>query len=172
MRPARRLVSAALLGLLLAAGCAGAPDPAATPVTDPHAAPPGDVTGLRALLDGAGLQTAPLDSLSFILEDRDAGVKLVVFREDQGASLQAVMAYPADGRAASGALQRWNATRRFGRAYADTRGAPVLASDLALGPGTGRAAVVAWAELVLALAGRFQMEVWPPAGPPADPFHE
>ncbi len=177
MRATPLFTAAALLGLLLAGGCASGPAPAASSATAssataPHAPPPADAAGLRALLADAGLQTAPLDSFSFILEDPDAGVQLVVFREDQGASLQAVMAYPAEGHAAPGALQRWNATRRFGRAYVDTRGAPVLASDLALGPGIGRKAVVAWAELVLALAERFQREVWPAAGPPADPLRE
>ena len=172
MRSEDRTGLAILLGILLFAGCAAGPEPASAPATAFGAAPPHDAAGLRTLLSGAGLQTAPLDSLSFILKDPTAGVQLVVFREDGGASLQAVMAYPGEGLAPPGALQRWNATRRFGRAYADGRGAPVLASDLALGPGVGRAAVIAWAELVLALAERFQAEVWPPPGPPSDPLRE
>jgi hypothetical protein len=156
------------------AGTADAKDagaPAAGPA-DPHAAPPADVDGLRGLLAGAGLAVAPMDSLSLVLKDTTTGVQMIVFVEDAGASLQAVLPYPGRRTVPLATLQQWNATRRFGRAYADRRGAPVLATDLALGPGVGQAAVVAWAELALALGDRFRQEAWPRPGPPPEPARE
>jgi hypothetical protein len=162
----------ALLSCLLLAGCA-ARDHAAASAADaaaPTAAVPTDPDGLRELLTRADLETAPLDAGSFIL--KDDRVQMVVFVEDGGASLQAVLPYRGPRRADPRDLATWNATRRFGRAYADTRGAPVLATDLALGEGVAPAAVVAWARLALALGRRFQEEAWPAAGPPPEPIGE
>jgi hypothetical protein len=157
------------------APAAGSADPRTAPpdrLADPHAAVPADAAGLRRLLAGAGLAVAPLDSLSFVLKDTTTGVQMIVFVEDAGASLQAVLPYRGPGTVPLATLQQWNATRRFGRAYADRRGAPVLATDLALGPGVGQAAVVAWAELALALGDRFRQEAWPRPGPPPEPARE
>ena len=65
-------------------------------------------------------------------------------------------------------MAHWNATRRFGRAYVDEDGLPVLASDLLLGDGVAAGAVVDWATLVLDMAALFAQEVWPvPATAPA-----
>jgi len=153
--------AAALIGVLaLAAAAAAAPQ-----MGVPH-----DVPGLVALLTGAELTATPLDSTSFVLTD--GVMQVIVFVEDGGRSLQAVLPYRGPEAADPSRLASWNATRRFSRAYADERGAAVLASDLALGPGTGPAAVTDWAALVLALANRFRVEVWPPAGPPREPISE
>ena len=160
-----------LAALLLAAslvGCSGpAADPAADPVADPAADPtvesaavPTDAEALASALARRGLDAVAMDPGSLILK-RD-GLQVLVFVEDAGASLQAV--FPHTGRLAPldpDAIATWNATRRFGRAYRDEDGLPVLASDLLLVGGVDLATVADWSRLVLDMAAVFAHEVWP-----------
>ena len=152
----------AVLLLLAAASAAGGCGARATATSGraTTAPPPDDPAGFIDLLAGDGRRTAALDDVSFILA-RDE-VQLVVFVEDQGGSLQAVLPYlGAPFPASRDDIERWNATRRFGRAFRDEDGRPTLACDLVLGPGVGQEAVIAWADLALALAAAFRDEMWP-----------
>jgi len=69
-------------------------------------------------------------------------------------------------------VARWNSERRFGRAYIDEDGDPLLASDLLLGEGVGEEAVAAWGRLVLSMLPVFRDEVWPRQSPGAEPVNE
>jgi hypothetical protein len=158
------LVAAALAALMVP-GCGG-------PDADPATAPaPADVAGLVELLRAGGLDAVAFDAGSLVLK-RD-WLQVLVFVEDGGESLQAVfphtgLAAPLDPRV----LAAWNAARRFGRAYEDEEGRPVLASDLLLGRGVGPPAVVAWSRLVVEMAAVFAREVWPVPAPLPDPLDE
>jgi hypothetical protein len=157
-----RVVAVALLLAVSAWAAAGCGAPATSGAADPavSAPPPADPAGYIDLLAGDGRRTAPLDDVSFILA-RDH-VQMVVFVEDDGGSLQAMLPYLGPPFPVSGDdLERWNATRRFGRAFRDEDGRPVLACDLVLGSGVGRDAVIGWADLALALAAAFRDEMWP-----------
>ena len=129
-------------------GCGG-PNPAPT-----------DITELTRLLTAADFAAVRFDDRSLVLK-RD-WLQVMVFSEDGGESLQAI--FPHTGVRAEvdpAAVSHWNATRRFGRAYVDEDGLPVLASDLLLGDGVAASAVVDWATLVLDMAAAFAQEVWP-----------
>lgn len=149
---------------LVLAGCGGpAADPAgdATPAT-------GEVGELTRMLVAGGLDAVVFDGESLLL--KRGWLQVLVFVEDGGESLQAVFPHtgiPAEADPAR--VAGWNATRRFGRAYLDDDGRPVLASDLLLGAGVGEAAVLRWARLVLDMAAFFASEVWPVPVPLADP---
>jgi hypothetical protein len=162
---ARPLLAASVAALLAAhlGGCGG---PEAVPGDAPDRAP-AEVPALVALLEAEGVEAVAFDAGSLLL--KRGWLQVPVFVEDGGASLQAV--FPHTGRMAPldpGRLARWNATRRFGRAYLDEDGRPVLASDLLLGAGVGGAAVVQWSRLVLEMAAVFAREVWPVPVPTPD----
>lgn len=153
----RRLV--VLVAGLVLVGCASRmPAPASTDrlgeaVTAEH---------LTGVLSRGGLSARTFDATSLIVTDGPVGV--VIFVEDAGASLQGVMACPGcTGSIAPGFLQEWNSSRRFGRAYRDEDGLPVLAADLPLDPTISEHTVVEWARLLLAMGAAFQAEVWPQA---------
>ena len=121
---------------------------------------PTDTTELTHLLTDADLDAVRFDDQSLVLK-RD-WLQVMIFSEDGGESLQAI--FPHTGVRAEvdpAAVIRWNATRRFARAYVDEDGLPVLASDLLLGEGVAAGAVVDWATLVLDMAALFAQEVWP-----------
>jgi len=162
---ARARLAGSVLIVLSLAGC-GCPSPA--PVTAPA-----DVDGLAELLAANALDAVVFDAGSLLLK-RD-WIQVLVFVEDGGASLQGV--FPHTGRQAPldpSLVARWNATRRFGRAYEDEDGRPVLASDLLLVGGVGPDAVVGWCRLMLDMAATFAAEVWPVPVPvpQSDPANE
>lgn len=155
--------TACLLVLILLGGCGG-------PAVDPARAP-ADVDGLVTLLVANELDAVAFDAGSLLLKRQ--WLQVPVFVEDGGASLQAV--FPHTGRRGAvdpDAVARWNSTRRFGRAYLDDDGRPVLASDLLLGEDVGPDAVVVWCGLVLDMAEVFAVEVWPVPAPLQDPPNE
>jgi hypothetical protein len=125
------------------------------------------------LTTGSGedaLVATVFDAGSVVLEG--GGQKLLVFLEDDGQSLQAVLPYIGRGRGEAGPVARWNAGRRFGRAYRDDAGGPVLAADLLLAPGLPVAVVRTWGRLLVGMAAAFRDEVWPSAAPPVAPHDE
>lgn len=155
------LLAAPLLFLLAGCACRG-PAPLLKVTTGPDPIP----ALAEALADG-GLQTRAFDDDSLIIS-RDH-LNVVVFVEDQGESLQAVLPCTRAGEADAGRVARWNATRRFGRAYLDEDGRPTLASDLLVTSGLGARDVVAWGRLTLDMAWAFVDEVWPrPQGAPVN----
>ena len=159
----RTLGACAVLLTCLVAGCGG-------PATDPNRAP-ADVDGLVTLLVANDLDAAAFDAHSLLLK-RD-WLQVLVFVEDDGQSLQAI--FPHTGRQAAvdpDRVARWNATRRFGRAYVDDDGLPVLASDLLLGDAVGPNTVVDWCRLILDMAAVYAVEVWPVPVPSPDPPNE
>lgn len=142
--------------LLLLAGCAcRGPAPLLEVTTGPDPIP-----ALAAVLAAGGLQTRPFDDHSLVIS-RDH-LNVVVFVEDRGESLQAVLPCTRAGMGDAARLADWNATRRFGRAYLDEDGRPVLASDLMVTPGLETRDVVSWGRLVLDMAWAFVDEAWPP----------
>jgi len=141
--------------LLLLTGCACRGPASLLEVTT---GPDPIVTLAAALADG-GLQTRAFDDHSLIIS-RDH-LNVVVFVEDGGESLQAVLPCTRAGMGDAARLAHWNAARRFGRAYLDEDGRPVLASDLLVTAGLGTRDVVAWGRLVLDMAWAFVDEVWP-----------
>jgi len=94
---------------LLCGGCGGTRQP--TPVA------PSDVPGLVALYETAGLEAAPMDDHSLVISRE--GLNVLVFLEDDGASLQAVLPCTRAGRGDPAEVNAWNASRRYGRAYLD-----------------------------------------------------
>jgi hypothetical protein len=165
-----QLVAAVALAVPVCLGACGGPDtdPAAE-VGTTRAAP--DVATLVDGLTAAGVDAVGFDAHTFIV--KEGAVQVPVFLEDGGASLQAIFPHTGvPGRASSAAIQRWNATRRFGRAYRDDEGLPVLASDLLLGPDVGPQAVATWSRLLLDMATLFRDEVWPSPLPGGDPVNE
>ncbi len=154
-----------LLLILLLAGCTGGP-----PAISPNDPPPHDIPGLVSLLAAAGLDPVAMDDISLVL--RDGSLMVLVFLEDDGESLQAVLPYRGSRHGDRERMDRWNASRRFGRAYIDEDGGPVLASDLLLVPGVGRGAVVSWATIVMDMAAAFRQEAWPSSMPPVEPVNE
>ncbi len=159
----RGLGAGIVLAVGLLTGCGG---PAADPA---HA--PADIDGLVSLLVANELDAVPFDAQSLLLK-RD-WVQVLVFVEDGGESLQAI--FPHTGRRAPAdpdRVARWNATRRFGRAYVDDDGLPVLASDLLLGDAVGPNTVVDWCRLILDMAAVYAVEVWPVPVPLPDPPNE
>jgi hypothetical protein len=150
-RPATLLIAATLA----LAGCAGTGAPA--PAGD--LAPDAQMRALAAVFRDAGLEAGFFDAHSVVLSRE--GLDVLVFREDDGSSLQAVLACTRQGRGDAGRVLAWNAGRRFGRAYLDDDGRPVLASDLALDPPVSTSVVAAWGRMVLDMAVLFVAEVWP-----------
>ena len=75
-----------LLLILLLAGCTGGP-----PAISPNDPPPHDIPGLVSLLAAAGLDPVAMDDISLVL--RDGSLMVLVFLEDDGESLQAVLPY-------------------------------------------------------------------------------
>ncbi len=146
------------MGLLLV-GCAGRPAPALLDLTTA----PDAVSHLAAVLAAEGLTSRSFDDHSLIIS-RD-GLNVVVFVEDGGESLQAVLPCTRSGAGDRSRVADWNASRRFGRAYLDEDGRPVLAGDLIVWPGLGTADLADWGRLMLDMAWAFVNEVWPPAQP-------
>ncbi|MBD3221680.1 hypothetical protein GF314_10600 [bacterium] len=148
-------VVALAAALVVTAGCAGrAPEPTTHTVGERT-----DVARLVAVFADAGLETRAFDATSLIIAED--GVQVVVFLEDGGRSLQGVMACPTCAEPARPEhVARWNRTRRFGRAYVDADGLPVLAGDLALDRTTTDHTVAAWGRLMLAMGRAFRDEVW------------
>ena len=147
MRPIRQALAFGVF-VIVVTGCGG-PNSVST-----------DITELTHLLTDSDLDAVRFDDQSLILK-RD-WLQVMIFSEDGGESLQAI--FPHTGVRAEvdpAAVVRWNATRRFSRAYVDEDGLPVLASDLLLGEGVAAGAVVEWATLVLDMAALFAQEVWP-----------
>jgi hypothetical protein len=144
---------AVILVLLGVLGCASTPAPLA----------PAGPESLADVFSAGGLFARVLDGTSLILARDDRTERnVVVFVEDAGASLQAVLACPWRRALVDPArIAAWNAGRRFGRAYLDDEGRPVLAADLALDPTVSRQTVIDWGRLVLDLADAFVAEVWP-----------
>ena len=132
-------------------------------------APP-DIPQLVAVLQAADLEARAMDAGSLVLS-RD-GLNVLIFAEDEGSSLQAVLACTRYGVGDPRLVARWNATRRFGRAYLDEDSRPTLASDIALEPAISEAAVAAWGRLVMDMAWVFFDEVWPLPAAPVDPVNE
>jgi len=157
---ARAGTGAGLLALVVAgalAGCAGSGGPPAAgsaPLATPLA-----TADLAERLAAAGLDAVRLDDVSVVL--KGDGVQLLVFVEDGGESLQAVLPYIGRASGDPTRIAAWNASRRFGRAYLDEDSAPVLASDLLLGPAVGVEAIATWCRLLLPMAVAFRDEVWP-----------
>lgn len=114
-------------------------------------------------IDGGEVSAVRFDDGSVVLKGN--GQQLLVFLEDDGTSLQAVLPYfgPLPGELE--ALAAWNAGRRFGRAYLDDEGGPILASDLLLVEGMPAAAVRTWGRLLISMAEAFRAEVWPGSAP-------
>lgn len=152
---------ALMVGLvLLLGGCAGTrTETAGTEI----ASAPATIEELADIFAAADISTRVFDPRSLLIwRDHE---EVVVFVEDDGASLQAV--YP--GQTRPGAvdrerIDRWNATRRFGRAYVDEDGQPTLACDLWLEPVATREAIAQWGAMVLTMAAAFRDEVWPAPG--------
>lgn len=168
-------VGAATLSILAGAGCASRPareiDTAAAAQAPPASlALPATAGGLAELFAADGLSAVRLDAGSVVLRQDD--LQVLVFLEDEGASLQAVLPYLGRHAADRRALDRWNATRRFGRAYLDHEGGPILASDLLLAADTPAELVQSWGRLFLAMAAAFRAEVWPDFAPPPQPADE
>lgn len=148
---------------LLLIGCTGGRPPTLLEATTS----PDPVPALAAAFTASGLQTRPFDDTSLIIS-RDH-LNVVVFVEDDGESLQAVLPCTRGGLGDAASVARWNAHRRFGRAYLDEDGRPTLASDLLVTPGLAPADVAAWGSLVLDMAWAFVNEVWPePRAAPAN----
>lgn len=177
----------ALAGMLIACGCGGsrgaraphtepAPAPAPAPASETRPADaavvdlPVTADTVALLLSAADLVAVRLDAGSVVL--RGDGEQVLVFLEDDGTTLQAVFPFTSLGRGDPRLIARWNATRRFGRAYLDHEDAPILASDLLLAPGAAAASVQTWGRLFLAMAAAFRAEVWPGAEPPIGPSNE
>lgn len=150
-------MKALLIALAAVAGCASTPR--AIDLQDN----PAPIAELSAVFTDAGLYTHILDDVSLVLANDDhAEANVVIFLEDDGASLQALLTCPwrnAPGDPAQ--VATWNATRRFGRAYLDDEHHPVLAADLALDDTTTPHTVAEWGRLILVLADAFAAEVWP-----------
>ncbi|MDD5719712.1 MAG: YbjN domain-containing protein [Candidatus Krumholzibacteria bacterium] len=175
----------ALAGMLIACGCGGSrgaraphtePAPAPAPASETRPADaavvdlPVTADTVALLLSAADLVAVRLDAGSVVL--RGDGEQVLVFLEDDGTTLQAVFPFTSLGRGDPRLIARWNATRRFGRAYLDHEDAPILASDLLLAPGAAAASVQTWGRLFLAMAAAFRAEVWPGAEPPIGPRNE
>jgi hypothetical protein len=175
----------ALAGMLIACGCGGsrgdrapqtAPAPAPAPASETRPADaavvdlPVTAETVALLLSAGDLVAVRLDAGSVVL--RGDGEQVLVFLEDDGTTLQAVFPFTSLGRGDPRLIARWNATRRFGRAYLDHEDAPILASDLLLAPGAAAASVQTWGRLFLAMAAAFRAEVWPGAEPPIGPSNE
>ncbi len=143
--------------VLALAGCAAGPRPL-------DLAAPSAVEELAGVFAAVGLATHVIDDTSLVLaREVHTDHNVIVFIENGGQSLQAVLACPWRTAAVDmRRIARWNATRRFGRAYLDEDRKPVLAADLALDPTVTRATVQAWGQLVLDLADQFVLDVWPP----------
>jgi hypothetical protein len=150
-------------GVLLGTGCEQPDRAEVVPV-------PLDATILATILARGGLDAVRFDETSVVL--KDDRVQLLVFLEDEGTSLQAVLPYTGRRRGSAQTVAAWNAGRRFGRAYLDQDGGPVLASDLLLWRGSTATAVRSWGRLVLAMAAAFRAEVWPDQAPPGAPDDE
>jgi len=153
-RPAPTLV---LLALMLVLGCGGR-RPADVRLLAPV---PLTVPQLDALFASAGFTTRVFDPRSLALSTPE-GYHVIVFLEDDGASLQALFPCVRRGTMPDGAVAAWNVNRRFSRAYLDEDGRPVMAADLVLDDATTGGQITAWGELLLALADVFMAEVWPP----------
>ena len=164
----------ALCLLLVTAGCGGssrqdiataAPPPRQTVLDLPLTA-----ETVADLLAADGHHAVRMDAGSVVLRGGD--LQLLIFLEDEGTSLPAVLPYIGLGVGDPPRIEQWNATRRFGRAYLDHEEGPILACDLLLEPGVPASIVQTWARLILAMAAVFSDEVWPPGGPPATPYAE
>jgi len=155
----------ALLILTLAlTGCGSAPTP------DSEALTVTDAARLAAIFTAADLDATVFDDGSVVLKEYP--LQALVFIEDDGESLQAVFPFVGIGLGDLAKVARWNSERRFGRAYIDEDGDPLLASDLLLGEGVGEEAVAAWGRLVLSMLPVFRDEVWPRQSPGAEPVNE
>lgn len=155
MRP--RYVTVLLLSAVIAAGCSG-PRPGGIRLLE--VGPP-TVEELDSIFVSAGFTTRIFDQRSLALSTPE-GYHVIVFLEDEGASLQALFPCVRPGSVPVGAVAGWNATRRFSRAYLDADGRPVMAADMVLDEATTRGQIAAWGEMLLALADVFMAEVWPP----------
>ncbi|HOX24577.1 MAG TPA: YbjN domain-containing protein [Candidatus Krumholzibacteria bacterium] len=166
-RSAWRL-GATVAGVLALGACAGSRP--GSPDAGTALALPLSTADLAEVLVAGRLTALRFDDASVML--KQDGLQILIFVEDAGESLQAVLPYTGRGAGDPERVAAWNAGRRFGRAYIDEDGAPVLASDLMLGPGTSADAVRSWCRVVIALAGAFRDEVWPAPAPPAVPRGE
>ena len=114
---------------------------------------------LSSACDPDMLTAVRFDDCSVVLKGN--GQQLMIFIEDDGSSLQAVLPYlgriPGDPLA----VARWNTRRRFGRAYLDDEDGPTMASDLLLLAGMPAATLVTWGQLLIRMAAAFREEVWP-----------
>lgn len=177
---------AILPALVLVAGCAcpradavrtiayeQAPPATMAPATTAPAAAIGlplTAADLAGILCVDGQSAVRFDAESVVLRQGD--LQLLVFLEDGGTTLQAVLPYHGVRRGHPLRVARWNATRRFGRAYLDHEDSPILASDLPLADHMPTAMVQDWSRLVLAMAAAFRDEVWPDSAPPTTPYDE
>jgi hypothetical protein len=185
----RRLIASLLLGLVVCAGCGGrqavrppadaapaATPPAATPAAAPAPTTPPPVElpltadTVAAMLAVGDQSAVRLDAGSVVL--RRGALQVLVFLEDDGHTLQAVLPYLGLHAGDPRLIERWNATRRFGRAYLDHEEGPTLAGDLLLATGAPAALVHSWGRLFLDMADAFRAEVWPTGRPPVHPHDE
>jgi len=150
--------------VLALTGCGSAPAPTTNAFTVP------DSARLAAIFSAADLDVVVFDDSSVILKEMP--LQVLVFIEDDGESLQAVFPFVGLGQGDPAKVARWNSERRFGRAYIDDDGDPLLASDLLLGEGVSEQAVAAWGRLVLSMLPVFRDEVWPRQSPAFDPHNE
>jgi len=155
---------ALLILVLVLAGCGSAPAPSTGDLTV------ADSAQLAAIFSAADLDVTVFDDGSVVLKEYP--LQVLVFIEDEGESLQAVFPFVGVGLGDPAKVDRWNGERRFGRAYIDEDGDPLLASDLLLGEGVREEAVVAWGKLVLSMLPVFRDEVWPRQTPAAEPLNE
>jgi hypothetical protein len=175
-----------MAALILAAGCCRAPRPIiqetvvpapsdqarpteedATPHVSNHehdvVALPLTAGDLAAILCSADtpdtISASRFDDHSVVL--KGSGAQLLIFIEDSGMSLQAVLPYfgrlPGDARK----VGNWNAGRRFSRAYLDAEAAPILASDLLLTRAMPAETIRTWGRMLVRMAPVFRDEVWP-----------
>ncbi|MEZ4386244.1 MAG: YbjN domain-containing protein [Candidatus Krumholzibacteriia bacterium] len=133
---------------------------------------PDAVGALTAAFAQGGLPARAFDDHSLVIS-RD-GLNVIVFVEDDGESLQAVLPCTRGGLGDGGRVAGWNAGRRFGRAYLDEDGRPVLVGDLLVLPSLDADDLAAWGSLMLDMAWQFVSEVWPAPSPalPPDPPNE
>lgn len=155
------VTAAVLLALTFVSACGHAPF---------EQGPRDDTQALATVFASEAIDAAPMDAGSLVIT-RD-GLNVLVFVEDEGQSLQAVLPCTRRGLGDVGAVARWNATRRFGRAYIDEDGRPVLAADLVVDPAVSDAVIAAWGGLVLDMSWAFVDEVWPLPEQPHNPVNE
>lgn len=196
LQPARRrpktgtVTAGLVLCLLASAGCGGrqhgpvqtwaeagpAPAPVPGAALDPTDAStrtielPLTADAVASLLGTADQTAVRLDVDSVVLR-RDE-LQVLVFLEDDGHTLQAVLPYIGLHAGDPHLIERWNASRRFGRAYLDHEAGPILACDLLLESGAPATLIQTWGRLFLDMADAFRGEVWPVGRPPDQPYAE